>query len=64
MIPQKILTDTIQAFCDKRKQMGADFEKETKETWALEKFQQWRAMERAWGKLEDVIEFEIKPLTE
>jgi hypothetical protein len=64
MIPKQTLIDTIEAFDQKQKQMDKDFEKETEETWGLEKFQEWRKMKKAWGKLQDVIEFEIKPLTE
>jgi hypothetical protein len=64
MIPKQTLIDTIEAFDQKQKQMDKDFEKETKETWSLEKFQEWRKMQKAWRKLQDVIEFEIKPLTE
>jgi len=61
-IPKQKLIDTIEAFDRKQKQMDKDFEKETKETWTLEKFQEWRKMQKAWSKLQDVIEFEIKPL--
>ena len=62
MIPKKTLIDTIEAFDKIQKQMDKDFEKETQETWSLEKFQELRKMHKAWGKLQDVVEFEIKPL--
>ena len=64
MIPKQILIDTIEAFDQKQKQMDKDFEDETKEPWTLDKFQEWRKMQKAWGRLKDVIEFEIKPLSE
>ena len=49
MIPKQILIDTIEAFDQKQKQMDKDFENETKETWTLDKFQEWRKMQKAWG---------------
>ena len=64
MIRKQILIDTIEAFDQKQKQMDNDFEDETKEPWTLDKFQEWRKMQKAWGRLQDVIEFEIKPLSE
>jgi len=64
MIPKQILINTIETFDQKQKKMEKDFENETKESWSLEKFQEWRKMQKAWGKLQDVIEYEIKPLTE
>ena len=64
MIPKKILIETIESFFKKIEQLDKDFEKETEDTWTLEKYQEWREMVNAWGKLENVIEFEIKPLTE
>jgi hypothetical protein len=64
MIQKQTLIDAIEAFDQKRKQIILSFEKETIETWTLEKFQEWEKMNAAWGKLQDVIEVEILPLTE
>ena len=64
MIPQETLIKTIQEFEEVRKTLNKDLDKETEDTWTLDKFRKWREMEEAWQKLEKVIEFDIKPLTE
>ena len=64
MIPKETLISVITDFDNKRRQLDADFEKETKETWTLEKFQEWDKYREAWRKLQDVVEFHISPLTQ
>lgn len=64
MIPKETLINTIEIFDKKRKQLDTDFKKETKETWTLEKFQEWDKYREAWRKLQDVVECHILPLTE
>lgn len=56
MIPKKTIIETIEKFDKKFKELNAQLDKETQETWTIEKFQKWRDMEEAWRKLEDVVE--------
>jgi len=64
MIKKEILIQTIENFDKKHKDFYEKLKNETKETWTLEKFQEWQKYEDAWRKLEDVIEFEILPLVQ
>ena len=64
MIPKETLIKTIEDFCKKDNELRESLRNETKETWTLEKFQEWQKYEDAWRKLEDVIEFNILPLSQ
>lgn len=63
MIPKDIIIKTIEDFDNKSKKLNEDLNNETKETWTLEKFQEWQKYDDAWKKLEDIIEFYILPLS-
>lgn len=59
MIPKKTIIETIEKFDKKFKELNAQLDKETQETWTIEKFQKWQDMEEAWRKLEDVVELNL-----
>lgn len=63
MIPKEVLIKTIEDFDIKFKDFQEKFKNETLETWTLEKFQEWQKYYDAWIKLQDVIEFDILPLS-
>ena len=63
MIPKETLIKTIKEFDIKRKELDKKIDSLDKKDWTFEKFQEWKQMQDAWNKLEDVIEFEILPYT-
>lgn len=64
MIDKKILIDTINKFAEKRKEHSDKITAKTKETFRFEDFLEYEKFNKAWAKLQEVVEFEILPFTE